>query len=91
MAESVTRRAPGRSHAEIRIHAARGWTRQPGKEVPHIPLSASEKAELGRLAQIIDFRTAGTQIFAQGDEAAFVYLLTEGLIRLCHTLPNGER
>jgi CRP-like cAMP-binding protein len=91
VAEPVTRHAAGRSHAEICIHAARGWARQSGKEVTHVPLSMSEKAELSRLAQVIDFRTAGTQVFAQGDDAAFVYLLTEGLVRLCHSLRNGER
>ena len=67
------------------------WTHRHGEEAPHIALSAAERAELGRLAQIIDFRTAGSLIFSQGDEAGFVYLLTAGLVRICYALRNGER
>jgi len=77
-----------RGYADVRIRAARGRPRQPGEEAPHIALSASERAELGRLAQIIDFRTAGSP---QGGDANFVYLLTAGLVRICHSLHNGER
>jgi CRP-like cAMP-binding protein len=85
------RRPSNRGYADIRIRAAHGWTHRHGEEAPHVGLSASEKAELGRLAQIIDFRTAGSLIFSQGDEAGFVYLLTVGLVRICHSLRNGER
>jgi CRP-like cAMP-binding protein len=77
-----------RGYADVRIRAVRDRPRQPGEEAPHIALSASERAELGRLAQIIDFRTAGSP---QGGDANFVYLLTAGLVRICHSLHNGER
>ena len=85
------RHPSSRGYADIRIRATHGWTHRHGEEAPHIGLSAAEKAELGRLAQIIDFRTAGSLIFSQGDEAGFVYLLSAGLVRICHALRNGER
>ena len=85
------RHPSSRGYVDIRIRATHGWTHRHGEEAPHIGLSAAEKAELGRLAQIIDFRTAGSLIFSQGDEAGFVYLLTAGLVRACHSLRNGER
>ncbi len=78
-------------HAEIHIRAVRGWPRERSSEPPHVVFTASEKAELARLAQIIDFRTTGSTIFAQGDDAAFIYLLADGAVRTCHTLRNGER
>ncbi len=84
-------RMSGTTHDEIRIHATRGWARERGAEPPQLSLTASEKAELARLAQVIDFRTAGSDIFSQGDEAGFIYLLTDGVVRTCHTLRNGER
>ena len=87
----ASRRPSSRGYADIRIRATHGWMRRHGEEAPHIAFSAAEKAELGRLAQIIDFRTAGSLIFSQGDEAGFVYLLTAGLVRICHSLRNGER
>ena len=85
------RHPSSRGYADIRIRATHGWTHRHGEEAPHIGISAPERAELGRLAQIIDFRTAGSLIFSQGDEAGFVYLLSAGLVRICHALRNGER
>jgi CRP-like cAMP-binding protein len=72
-------RSTNPSHADIRIRAARGWPREHGEEAPDLALTASDKAELGRVAQIIDFR------------ASFVYLLADGVVRIYHTLRNGER
>ena len=43
------------------------------------------------MAQIIDFRTVGSGIFSQDDPAAFTYLNADGVIRVYHTLHNGER
>jgi len=79
------------SHADIRIRATRGRPRQHGEEAPYLALTVSDKAELGRVAQIIDFQTAGSGVFSQGDEAAFIYLLVGGVVRIYHTLRNGER
>jgi CRP-like cAMP-binding protein len=84
-------RSSNPSPADIRIRATRGWPREHGEEAPDLALTASEKAELGRVAQIIDFRTVGSEIFSQGDDAAFIYLLADGVVRIYHTLRNGER
>jgi CRP-like cAMP-binding protein len=83
-------RSSNPSHADIRIRAARGWPREHGEEAPYLALTASDKADLRRVAQIIDFRT-GSETFSQGDHAAFTYLLTDGVVRIYHTLHNGER
>jgi hypothetical protein len=80
-----------RTHADIRIRAARSWSREHGEEPPHVALSDAEKAELARLAQIIEYKTAGSQILAQGEEAGFIYLLADGVVRTHHSLRNGER
>lgn len=75
----------------IRIRGTRGWPTAHGDEPATIPLSASDRAELARIAEVIDFRTAASQIFRQGETAAFVYLLVEGLVRTVFTTPQGER
>ena len=85
------RRSSNPSHADIRIRATRSWQREHGEEAPYLALTASDKAELERVAQIIDFRTVGSETFSQGDDAAFTYLLTDGVVRIYHTLRNGER
>jgi len=85
------KRVKARSQADIRIRAARSWPRGHGEEGPHLSLSSAEKAELGRVAQIIEYKTAESQIFAQGATAAFIYLLADGMVRTYHALRNGER
>ncbi|WP_020175582.1 Crp/Fnr family transcriptional regulator [Methyloferula stellata] len=80
-----------RGHADLRIRAVRSWPREHGKEAPHLTLSAADKVELGRLAQIIEYKTVGSLIFSQGDEATYLYLLAEGVVRTHHVLNNGER
>ena len=84
-------RSSNPSHADLRVRATRGWSREYGEEAPYLALTAADKAELGRVAQIMDFRTAGSEAFSQGDDAAFIYLLADGVVRIYHTLDNGER
>lgn len=78
-------------HAEIRIRGVRGWPQPRGREPAHVRLSAADRAELARLAEIIDFETPASTIFFQGDRAEFVYLLVAGAIKTAHTLRNGEQ
>src|SRR5579864_8692001 len=91
LADLLMPRSSNSSAADIRIRATRGFPREHGEEAPDLALTASEKAELRRVAQIIDFRTVGSEIFSQGYDAAFTYLLADGLVRIYHTLHNGER
>ncbi|MDR3418140.1 MAG: Crp/Fnr family transcriptional regulator [Nevskia sp.] len=79
------------SHAPIRIRGVRGWPGDRGTEAPHLELAPAEKAELARLGEVVDFKTPGSLIFSQGDDAAFIHLLVDGLVRTYHTLQNGER
>lgn len=85
------RRMTTGGHPDLRIRAVRGWSREHGREAPHLTLSGAEKTELGRLAQIIEYKTIGSLIFSQGDEAAYLYLLASGVVRTHHVLNNGER
>jgi CRP-like cAMP-binding protein len=79
------------SHADIRLRAVRGSKRNDESGTPHFPLTAADKADLSRLAQVIEYKTAGSTIFMQGDAAIYSYLLADGLVRVSHTLANGER
>lgn len=88
---SMMPRANKPSHAGIRIRAVRGWPREHNEEGSYLSFTASEKAELGKMAQTIDFGTAGSEIFSQGDDAAFIYLLADGMVRSYRTLRNGDR
>ncbi len=85
------RRVTRQPHPDLRIRAVRSWPREHGREAPDLTLSAADRVELGRLAQVIEYKTIGSQIFAQGQEAEFLYLLAEGVVRTCHTLHNGDR
>lgn len=76
---------------DIRIRAARAWTPDHGREAPHLPLTAADKAELGHIAEIIEFRTAGSQIVVQGQPAVFLYLLANGVVQADCTVNDGER
>ena len=67
-------RSSNPSPADIRIRATRCYPREHGEEAPDLALTASEKAQLGRVAQITDFRTVGSETFSQGGDAAFTYL-----------------
>lgn len=78
-------------HAEIRIRGTRGWPQPRGREPAHIRLSTTDKAELARLAEVIDFETPASTVFFQADRAEFVYLLVSGAVKTSHTLRNGEQ
>ncbi len=78
-------------HRVIRIRGTRGWPADHGSEPLFVPLTTPERNELARLAQVIDFHTSASAIFNQGDEAAFIYLLVDGVVRTFHASPDGER
>ncbi|HXQ11337.1 MAG TPA: Crp/Fnr family transcriptional regulator [Caulobacteraceae bacterium] len=76
---------------EIRIRAVPPWQPVQGEEAPFLPLSVDEKAELRRIGQAISFKTAGSQVFARGEKASYLYLLTAGVAEAYFVLPNGAR
>ena len=76
---------------EIRIRAVPPWQPVQGEEGPFLPLSVDERAELRRIGQAISFKTTGSQIFARGEKASYLYLLTDGVAEAYFVLPNGER
>lgn len=77
----------------IRLRAVSGWASASARDDGgrYFPLSAADRAELGRIAQIVEYRTPGSQIFRQGHEAAFLYILADGLVRVHAGLGNGDR
>ncbi|HVM99801.1 MAG TPA: Crp/Fnr family transcriptional regulator [Caulobacteraceae bacterium] len=76
---------------EIRIRAIPAWEPVHGEEAPFLPLSADERAELRRFGQAISFKTPKTQIFGAGDDAHYLYLLTDGVAEAYRVLQSGER
>jgi CRP-like cAMP-binding protein len=76
---------------EIRIRAVPNWEPIRGEEGPFLPLSATDRAELARLAELIRFETPGTEIVSRGEKANFLYLLGDGVVEADRTLRSGER
>src|ERR1035438_10049766 len=76
---------------EIRIRAVPPWQPNHGEEAPFLPLSVDDRAELRRFGQALSFKTAGTQIFAGGEKASYLYLLTDGLAQSYRAMSSGER
>jgi len=87
----LMKQAIRRRRADIRIRAVPNWEPSRGEEGPFLPLSATDKAELGRLAELIEFKTPGAEIVSRGEKATFLYLLADGVVEADRTLHNGER
>ncbi len=79
------------NHPDIRIRAVKPWAPEHSEEASHLILPAPDKAELARLAELIEYKTAGSQILFQGHSASFLYLLADGVVQGSHMLSNGER
>ncbi len=79
------------NHPDIRIRAVKPYESEHGEEASHVTLLAAEKADLARLAEIIVYKTAGSQILFQGQNASFLYLLVDGVVQASRTLNNGDR
>lgn len=43
------------------------------------------------MAELIEYKTAGSQILSQGQDASFLYLLVEGIVQANRSLHDGER
>src|SRR5689334_21250787 len=54
-------------------------------------LSRKEQDELRGIAKLVEFPKPGMTVFSRGDEAQFVYLIDEGIVRIVRLLPNGQR
>lgn len=54
-------------------------------------LSPAEQAELAGIATVLTYQTAGAVIFSQGEDAHFLYLIDEGVIRVSRHLSDGGR
>lgn len=54
-------------------------------------LSPAEQAELAGIATVLTYQTGGAPIFSQGEDAHFLYLIDEGVIRISRHLPDGAR
>jgi CRP-like cAMP-binding protein len=54
-------------------------------------LSSTDQAELARIATVLAYQTGGVAIFSESEDAHFLYLIDEGIVRLSRHLPNGSR
>lgn len=79
------------NHDTIRLRAVSGWAPARKDDTRYFPLSAGDRAELAKIAQIVEYRTPGSQIFRQGHEASFLYVVSRGLVRVHADLSSGGR
>jgi CRP-like cAMP-binding protein len=54
-------------------------------------LSRKEQDELRAIARLVDFPRPGMTIFSRGDDAQFVYVIDEGIVRITRIAENGHR
>jgi CRP-like cAMP-binding protein len=54
-------------------------------------LSAKGQDELLDIAKLIEFPKPGMTIFSRGDDAQFIYLIDQGVVRIMRIAPNGQR
>ncbi len=80
-----------RIRRDLQIRAVRQWSAERGREAAPLVLSPAEKQELARLAELIEFRTPGSQILAEGRAAEYLYLLSDGIVQSSRTTNGGDR
>lgn len=54
-------------------------------------LSPAEQAALVKIATVLTYRASGVVIFTNGEDAHFIYLIDEGVVRISQDLPDGTR
>lgn len=54
-------------------------------------LSSAEQAALSKIATVLAYQTGGVAIFSEGEDAHFLYLIDEGIVRVSRHLPDGRR
>lgn len=54
-------------------------------------LSPKDQAELAKIATVLAYQTGGFAIYSEGEDAHFLYLIDDGMVRLSRHLPNGSR
>lgn len=54
-------------------------------------LSPKDQAELAKIATVLAYPTGGVAIYSEGEDAHFLYLIDDGMVRLSRHLPNGSR
>jgi CRP-like cAMP-binding protein len=61
----------------------------------HLPienlLSRKHQHDVEDIATVLEFRRGGSTIFAEGEDAHFVYSIAEGVVRLSRLSHNGRR
>jgi len=54
-------------------------------------LSPAEQTELAKIATVLEYQTGGMAIFSEGEDAHFLYLIDDGVVRISWHLPDGSR
>jgi CRP-like cAMP-binding protein len=83
------RKSAGTAKPKIR---ARGFSADldHGSKLDNL-LSPSQQTELGAIATVLEFRTAGAPIYSEGEDAHFLYTIESGVIRISRHLEDGGR
>jgi len=90
MARSSIRREDLRGRRPKILARAFCATRQEHPSLDNL-LSPLEQRELTKIATLLEYQTSGVAIFAEGEDAHFLYLISDGIVRLSRHLPNGAR
>lgn len=54
-------------------------------------LSPTEQRHLAKIATLLEYQAAGVAIFSEDEDAHFLYLIDDGIVRLSRHLPDGTR
>ena len=78
-------------HPDFHIRATPGLGTGRGKEAPNLTFSATDKANLRRISELIEYKTPGSLVVTEGQAANFVFLLVDGIIEASRTLRDGQK
>lgn len=90
MAMTASRRARPKGDTGPHLRAPRFMSPHNEASQPRNLLTASEQAALTARASLVIY-PARTSIYAAGDDAQYLYIIDQGLVRISVALSNGER
>lgn len=74
-----------------KIIASEFWAADRQRPVLGNLLSPAEQAQLANIATVLTYQAAGVVIITEGEDAHFIYLIDEGVVRISRNLPDGAR
>jgi len=80
-----------RKGRQPKIIASEFCATEPRRPVLGNLLSPAEQAELAEIATVLTYQAGGAVIFTEGEDAHFIHLIDEGVVRISRDLPDGTR